>query len=72
MFRVTVLMMREAMFIIRVTMWMTLEAIVAVFSLLLALALVARVKRHQTHLSELTFPIVSTGQSLTPHSRPGF
>ena len=54
------------------SLWVTLEAIVGVFSLLLAFVLVARVKCHQTRLSELTFPIVSTGPSLTPHSRPGF
>jgi hypothetical protein len=54
------------------SLWVTLEAIVAVLSLLLAFVLVARVNRHQTHLSELTFPIVSTAPSLTPHCRPGF
>jgi hypothetical protein len=53
-------------------LWLMLEAIVGVFSLLLAFAIIARVKRHQTHVSELTFPIVSTSPSLTPHSRPGF
>jgi hypothetical protein len=49
-----------------------LEAVVGVFSLPLASVLVARVKRHQTHPSKLTFPIVSTSPSLTPHCRPGF
>ena len=54
------------------SLWVTLEAIVGVFSLLLASVLAARVKHHQTHLSELTLPIASTSQSLTPHCRPGF
>ena len=52
--------------------WVTLQAIVGVFSLLLAFVLVARVKRHQAHPGKLTFPIVSTSPSLTPHFRPGF
>ena len=48
------------------SLWVTL----CVSSLLLGFALVCRVKRHQTHLGELTFPIISIGQSLNPHSRP--
>ncbi len=48
----------------------TLDAFVTVISLLLGFALVASVNRHQTHLDELTFPIVPIGPSLTPYSRP--
>lgn len=54
------------------SLWVTLEAFVGVFSLLLAFVLVARVKRRQTHLSKLTFHIFSTSPSLTPHFRPRF
>ena len=53
------------------SLWVTLGALVGGFSMFLGFVLVARLKRHQTHLVELFFPIVPIGLSLTPHSRPG-
>jgi transposase len=53
------------------SVWLLLAALVSTTSLLLGCAFVVRVKRDQTHLGELTFPILAIGPSLTPSSRPG-
>jgi len=51
-------------------LWVTLEAFVGVFSLLLDCALVARFTRDRIHRDDLTIAICSIGPSLTTHSRP--